>query len=81
MLLQHRAAGVDAAGADAGRDILLERLVEGAALAPVERQHAAILLHPAERLRDHALRNARCRGLLRHRRHEGVEIAAATGGV
>ena len=41
--LQHRPAAVDAAGADAGRDILLERLVEGAALAAVEIQHRHIL--------------------------------------
>ena len=38
-------------GADAGRDILLEGLVEGAALAAVETQHAHVLLHAAERRR------------------------------
>src|SRR5258708_14306597 len=81
MPLQHRPPAIDAAGPDAGRDILLERLVEGAALAPVEGEHAAILLHTAERLRNHALRDAASRGLLRDRRHKGVELAAAAGGI
>jgi hypothetical protein len=78
---QHLPADVDAPGADAGGDILLERFIEGAALAPVEGQHRRILRDARKRLADHRLRDAgRCR-LLRHRRHEGVEIAAAAGGV
>ena len=40
MTLQHRPPAIDPPGPDAGRDILLKRLVEGAALAPVEGQHA-----------------------------------------
>ena len=36
---------------------------------------------PPKRLADHRLRNPGGRRLLRHRRHEGVEIAAAAGGV
>ena len=53
--LQHGAAAIDPARADPGRDILLERLGEGAALPAVEGKHARVHLHPAERLRDHAL--------------------------
>src|SRR3954453_23961181 len=79
--LQHLPADVDAPGADAGRDILLERFVEGAALAAVEGQHRRILRHTRKRLADHGLRDAGSRRLLRHRRHEGVEVAAAAGGV
>jgi hypothetical protein len=60
---------------------LLERFVEGVALAPVEIQNRHILRHPAQRGGDHALRNARGLGLRRHARHEGVEVAAAAGGV
>src|ERR1700730_10758668 len=37
--LQHRPPAIDAPGADAGRDILLEGFVEGVALAAVEIQH------------------------------------------
>src|SRR5215213_7346023 len=81
MPLQHLPADVDAPGADAGRDILLERFVEGAALTAVEREHRRILRHARKRLADHGLRDAGSRRLLRHRRHEGVEIAAAAGGV
>ena len=79
--LQHLPADVDPPGADAGGDILLERLVEGAALAPIEGEHRRILRDAGKGLTDHGLRDAgRCR-LLRHRHHEGVEIAAAAGGV
>ena len=46
--LQHLPADVDAPGADAGGDILLERFVEGAALAAVEGEHRRILRHAAE---------------------------------
>ena len=56
-------------------------LVEGAALAAVEGQHRRILRHARSACADHACETpAACR-LLRHRRHEGVEIAAAAGGV
>src|ERR1700734_2187395 len=78
---QHRAPAIDAAGAYAGRNILLESLGESAALAAVKGEHAKILLHATERLRDRGLRDTggcRFRG---HALHEGVEIAAATGGV
>src|SRR5215203_1460671 len=81
MPLQHLPADVDAPGTDAGRDILLERFVEGAALTAVEGEHRRILRHARKRLADHGLRDAGSRRLLRHRRHEGVEIAAAAGGV
>ncbi len=56
--LQHVAAHVDTAGTDAGRDVVLEGLVEGAALPAVECQHVLILRHPAERLADDRLRHA-----------------------
>src|SRR5215216_2496666 len=79
--LQHLPADVDAPGADAGGDVLLERFVEGAALAAVEGEHRRILRHARKRLADHGLRDAGSSRLLRHRRHEGVEIAAAAGGV
>ena len=72
---------IDAAGAYAGRDILLERLVEGAALAPVEGEHPPILLHPAERGGDHVRRYTRRPRIRRNPRNEAVEIAAAAGGV
>src|SRR6187431_1009280 len=81
MPLQHLAADIDSPGPDAGRHILLERFVEGAALAPVEGQHRRVLGHARKRLADHRLRDAGRLSLLRHRRHEGVEIAAAAGGV
>src|SRR5512134_728122 len=81
MPLQHLPADVDAPGTNPGGDILLERFVEGAALAPVEGQHRRILRHARKRLADHALRDARGCRLLRHRRHEGVEVTAAAGGV
>src|SRR5437762_11332004 len=80
MTLQQRAAAIDAAGADAGRDILLERLVEGVALAPVEGEHRAILLHPAKRGRDHVGRYPRRLRIRRNARDEGVEIAATARG-
>jgi hypothetical protein len=59
---------------------LLERLVEGVALAPVEGEHPAILLHPAERGRDHVRRYPRRLRIRRNARDEGVEVAAAAGG-
>ncbi len=43
MTLEQRAAAIDAAGTDPGRDILLKALVEGVALAPVEGEHGAVL--------------------------------------
>jgi hypothetical protein len=65
---------------DAGRDKLLERLVEGVALAPVEIQHRHNLARPGECGAGHALRDAgRCR-LRRHAGDKGVEIAAAARG-
>ncbi len=79
--LQHLPADVDAPGADAGGDILLEGLVEGAALAAVEGQHRRILRHAGERLRNHRRRNPRRLRLRRHRRHKSVEVAAAARGV
>ncbi len=79
--LQHRPPAIDAPGADAGRDILLERFVEGVALAAVEIQNRRILAHPAERRADHARRDAGSLRIRRHARDEGVEIAAAAGGV
>ena len=80
MTHQHRLAALDAAGGDAGRGILLETLAEGAALAAVEVQHRLVKLHAAERLRNHALRDAVGRRLPRHRGHEGVEVATALRG-
>jgi hypothetical protein len=53
MPLQHRPAGLDAARADTGRDILLEGLVEGAALAAVKGQNPGVLGDAAEGLRNH----------------------------
>src|SRR5205823_6257759 len=81
MPLQHLPADIDPPGTDTGGDILLERFVEGAALAAVEGQHRRILRDAGEGLADHRLRDAGRRRLLRHRRHERVEIAAAAGGV
>jgi hypothetical protein len=78
--LQHRPPAIDAAGADASRDILLEGLVEGVALAAVEGEHAAILRHAAERGGDHALRDAGRGRLRRDARDERVEITAAARG-
>src|SRR3954466_14019657 len=81
MALQQRLAAIDAAGADAGRNILLKTLVEGVALAPVEGEHRAILLHTAERRTGHARRDA---GSLRFRGHAGdkaIEVAAAARGL
>src|SRR5947209_1646303 len=46
---------IDAAGADAGRDILLEGFLESAALAAVEGEHRGILRDAAERLVDGVL--------------------------
>src|SRR5665647_3626888 len=80
MPLQHRPAAIDAPGADAGRDILLETLVEGVALAAVEIQHRRVLRDASEGRAGHALRNAGRRRLRRDARHEGVEVAAAFGG-
>src|ERR1700722_1271327 len=62
--LQHGAAGVDAPGPDAGRDILLKTFVEGVALAAVEIQHRLVVADTGKRLRDHALRDAGRRSLL-----------------
>ena len=78
--LHHRAAAIDAAGPDAGRNILLEGLPEGAVLAAVERQHGRILLHAAERRAHHVRRDAGRLRLRRHARDEAAEIAAAAGG-
>jgi hypothetical protein len=78
--LQHRASGIDAAWPDAGRNIMLERPVEGAALAAIETQHRWILLHAAERRADDAWRNAVSLRLSGNIRHEGIEVAAAAGG-
>src|SRR6202023_2670520 len=78
--LHHRATAVDAPRADAGRNILLERLVEGVALATVEIEHRPVLLHAAERRADHVRRYPRRLRIARDARHEGVEVAAAAGG-
>src|SRR3954454_6209552 len=81
MALQQRLAAIDAAGADPGRDVLLKALVEGVALASVEGEHRAILLHTAERRAGHARRDA---GSLRFRGHAGdkaIEVAAAARGL
>ena len=76
---QHRPAAIDAAGANAGRDILLERLVEGVALAAVETQNRAILRQPAERrVTTPCEIPAACRPPTSGQ--EAVEIAAAAGG-
>jgi hypothetical protein len=60
---------------------LLERFVEGVALAPVEIQHRRVLADPGKRRADHALRNARSLRVRGDVRDEGVEIAAAARGV
>src|SRR6185436_2674057 len=78
---QHLPPDIDPPGPDAGGDVLLERFVERAALAPVEGQHRRVLRHARKRLADHSLRDAGRRRLLRHRRHEGVAVAATAGGV
>ena len=52
-LRHQRAAALDARGADAGRDVLLEGLAEGAALAAVEGQHRLVLAHAGEGACDH----------------------------
>src|SRR5882757_4470533 len=67
-------------GPDAGRDILLKSLVEGATLTPVEGEHRHVLLHAAERGGDHALRNAGGGGFGRDVLHKSVEVAAAARG-
>ena len=51
VLRQHLLAALDAAGADAGRDVFLEGLAEGAALAAVEVQHVLIDAEAGERRR------------------------------
>jgi hypothetical protein len=79
--LQHRLPGLDASGADPGRDILLEALVEGAALPSVEIEHGLVQRDAAERLRNHPLRNTGSLCLTRHAGDERVEIAAALRGV
>src|SRR4051795_5534155 len=81
MALQQRLAAIDAAGADAGRDILLEALVEGVALAPVEGEHRAVLLHTAERRVGHARRDAGGLRFRAHAGHKAVEVAAAARGL
>lgn len=78
--LQHLPAHLDPPRPDPGRDILLEGLVEGAALAPVEIQYRRILRHAGKRLRNHRRRNPRRLRLRRHARHEAVEVAAAARG-
>src|SRR6266702_719696 len=81
MTLQQRTPAIDAAGADAGRDVLLKTLVEGVALTPVEGEHGAVLGDPAERRAGHTHRDA---GSLRFRGHAGdkaVEVAAAARGL
>jgi hypothetical protein len=50
MALHHRPGALDARRSDARRHILLERLVEGAALAPVEGEYRLVLGDAAERL-------------------------------
>ena len=60
--------------------LLAINFAAGAALAAVEIQHRRILRDAGERGADHALRDARGRGLRRDTSHEGVEIAAAAGG-
>src|ERR1700741_5038250 len=80
MTLEHRAPAIDSSGPDAGRDILLEGLVEGVALATVEGEDRAVLGEPAKGRASHTGRNT---GGLRFRRHAGeeaVEVAAAAGG-
>jgi hypothetical protein len=56
----------------------LERSIEDAAAASVEREHAHVLLHAFERRRDHVWRAAGSGGLSRDILHE---VAAAAGGV
>src|SRR3954468_20612019 len=81
MALQQRLAAIDATGADAGRDILLKTLVEGVALAPVEGEHRAILLHTAERRTGHARRDAASLRLRGHAGNKAIEVAAAARGL
>ena len=61
-------------------DILFEGLVEGVTLATVEGEHTRVLRDAAERLRHHALRDARGDGFAREALHEAVEVAAAARG-
>src|SRR4029077_5921694 len=56
--LQHGGPAIDAAGTDAGRDILLKTLVEGVALAAIEGERGRILREPREGLGDDRLRDA-----------------------
>jgi hypothetical protein len=80
VLLHHLLAALDAVGADAGGDVLLEALAEGAALAAVERQHRGVGGDAGERGRDHLAGDALGLRVARHRGEEGVEVAAALRG-
>ena len=77
---QHRPAAIDASRADAGRDILLEGLVESVALAAVEIQHGRVIADACEGGADHVLRDAGGPRIRRHARQKAVEVAAAFGG-
>ena len=59
---------------------MLERPVEGAALAAVKTQHRGILLYAAERRTDDAWRNAVSLRVSGNILYEGIEVAAAAGG-
>ena len=82
--LQHLPAHVDAAGADAGRDILLKSLAKRAALAAVKGQHRGILGDAGEGLVDHRLRDAgglRFRAMLCTKALKSPPQRAAAAGV
>src|SRR3954465_9607964 len=81
MALQQRLAAIDAAGAGAGRDILLEALVEGVALAPVEGEHRAVLGDAAERRAGHARRDAGGLSFGGHADDKTAEVTAAARGL
>ena len=82
MPLQHRPPAIDPPRSDAGRNILLERLVESAALAPVEGKHGPIpCCTPPSAWPITLCEMPPAAASWRDRRHEGMEVAAAAGGV
>src|SRR6185369_11463444 len=78
MPLQQLGAPLDPARGHPGRDIILEALAEGAALAAVKRQHRLILMQAGERGADGGRRHAGRLSLAGKRGEEALE-AAATG--
>ena len=76
---QRVAAALDAGRADSRRDVFLEGLAEGAALAAVEGEHVRVDVSPAKAF---CATSGRTPGLrvAHHLGEEAVEVAAALGG-